>query len=177
MTTDMELEAWQQEWRDGTEPLPEWKRKIKRQNRWVAATTVVLGVCLSLSTLWALQARTSFVVGLTAGIWLTTVLACGYVWWVRREVWKPSAQTTLAYMELAHRRAVAKARQLRFSCYLLLAATLSLALFSVWDSKARGRNAAIIVALGIESVCLRRYERRKRREIEQTKKLIDDMKE
>jgi hypothetical protein len=80
-------------------------------------------------------------------------------------------------MELAHRRAVAKARQLRFSSFLLLAATLLFALFVAWDSKLRLRDIAIIGALGLEWVFFRHYERRKRREVKQTKELIEDMKE
>lgn len=177
MTTDIELEIWRQQWRDRTEPLPEWKRKIERQNRWTVAAIIVAGGCLAVSTLWAVQSRSSFAVGLAAGMWLTTVIAGSYAWWVRRGAWRPCAQTTLAYMELAHRRAVAKTRQLRFSCYLLLAATLLLAIFAAWSSKDRARDAAIVLALGIESVLLGHYERRKRREVEQTKKLIDEMKE
>lgn len=177
MTTDSELETWQQEWRDRTEPLPEWKRKIKRQNLRMALAMVAIGVCLALSTAWAERSRSSFAAGLAVGMWLTTAIAGSYAWRVRRGAWKPSAQTTLAYMELAHRRAIAKARQLRFSCYLVLAAILLLAPFLVLDSKARARDTAIIAALGIEAVFFRHYERRKRREVEQTKKLIDDMKE
>lgn len=177
MTTDTELETWQQEWRDRTEPLPEWKRKIKRQNLWMAVAALALGVCLAFSTVWAVRARSSFAAGLGAGMWLTTVIVGAYALRVRRGAWKPSAQTTLAYMELAHRRAVAKARQIRFSRYLLLAATLLFALFVAWDSKVRVRDIAIIVALAMEWLFLRQYERRKRRDVEQTKKLTEDMKE
>ena len=177
MTTDSELETWQREWRDRSEPLPEWKRKIKRQNLRMAVAAVAIGVGLALSTAWAWRSRSSFAAGLAVGMWLTTVIAGSYAWRIRRGAWKPSAQTTLAYIELAHRRAVAKARQLRFSCYLVLAAILLLAPFLAWDSKARARDLAIIAALGIEWVFLRHYERRQRREVEQTKKLIDDMKE
>ena len=32
MTSDLELETWQREWQEQTEPLPELKKKIKRQN-------------------------------------------------------------------------------------------------------------------------------------------------
>jgi Ca2+/Na+ antiporter len=178
VTTDSELETWQQEWCDRTEPLPKWKTKIKRQNLRMAVATIVISLFLALSTLWAVRTRSSFAMGLAAGGWLATVIAGSYAWWVRRGAWKPTAQTALAYIELAHRRAVAKARQLRFSFYFLLAVTLLFTAFLAWNGKALGaRNLAILVALGIELVFFRQYRRRKQREAEQTKKLIDEMKE
>jgi len=178
VTTDNELETWKQEWRDRTEPLPEWKTKIKRQNLWMTAAAMGTGVCLVLSTLWAVEARSSFAAGLAVGMWLTTVIAGSYTWRVWQGAWKPSAQTTLAYMELAHRRALAKARQLRFSFYFLLVSTVLLALFLTWNAKAlAARDVAIVAALGIELVFFRQLRRRKQREAEQMKKLIDEMKE
>jgi Flp pilus assembly protein TadB len=176
VTTDSELEIWQQEWRDRTEPLPEWKRKIERQNVCTAVAGSVIAVSLALSTLCAVIVRSSFAAGLAVGMGVATVVIGGYGWWVRRGAWKPSAQTTLAYMELAHRRAVAKARQLRFSFYFLLATILVLAAFVAWREKALPwGEVAITVAVGIELVFLHRWRRRKQREAEETQKLIIQM--
>lgn len=177
MTTDTELQTWQQEWRDHTEPLPEWKRKIRRQNLWTAAAIVALCLCLAFATLWAWRSRTSFAIGFAVGLWVASTVAGSYAWWVRRGAWRPTAQTTLAYMELLHRRAVAKARQLRFSFYFLLLAILGFAGFMAWDWKGiKVRDVAIVAALAMELFFFRHYGQRKRREIEETKKLIEEMK-
>ena len=55
MTTDTELERWQQEWREHTDPLPELKKKIRRQNWQTAAAIVAICACIVLSTLAAIQ--------------------------------------------------------------------------------------------------------------------------
>jgi hypothetical protein len=145
---------------------------------WIAAAVIVLGVALALSTAGAVRMRTSFAAGLAAGMWLATVIAGSYAWWIRRGAWKPHAQTTLAYMELAHRRAVAKARQLRFSSYLLLSVMLLFAIIAAWNWKPLSlRDAAILAALAIELLFFRHFRQRKQREAERTKRLIDDMKE
>ena len=56
MSNDTELEIWRQEWRDQTEPLPELRKKIKRQNLRTAAAIIAIGVCLAVSTSVALKA-------------------------------------------------------------------------------------------------------------------------
>lgn len=176
MTADTELENWKQEWGERTGPLPQWQTRIRRQNLWTAAAAVTLGVGLTLATAWAAQARTSFTAGLAVGMWLATLVLGSGAWWLRRGAWKPNAQTTLAYMELAHRRAVAKARQLQLSFYLLLSAILLLAIIAAWNWKAPSmRDLAILAVLGFELIYLRRFRQRKQREAERTRKLIDDM--
>lgn len=178
MTTDTELETWRREWRDQTEPLPELKRKIRRQNLRTAAAVGAICGCLALSTIEALRIRSAFIAGLAVGIGFASLVLGAYAWWVRRGAWKPTAQTTLAYAELSYRRAVAKSRTLRFSFYFLLAATFLLTAFAAWNWKHFAvRDGLIIAAMGIEAFFLRHYGRRKQREIEETKKLIDDMTE
>lgn len=178
MTSDTELQNWKEEWRERTGPLPQWKARIRRQNLWMAGSAALLGVALALSTGWALRAGGSFAAGLASGMWLATVALGGYGWWVRRGAWKPGAQTTLAYMELAHRRAVAKARQLRFSSLLLLAVMVPIAIFLAWSRGGLGmRELALLAACGIELIFFHRYRRRKEREAERTRQLIAELKE
>jgi hypothetical protein len=178
VTTDTELETWRREWRDQTEPLPELKKKILRQNLRTVAAVGAICVCLALSTVEALRSRSAFIAGLAVGIGFASLVSGTYAWWVRRGAWKPTAQTTLAYAELSYKRAIAKSRTLRFSfCFLLLATALFTA-FVAWNWKHfAARDGLIISAMGIEAFFLRHYGRRKRREIEETKKLIDAMTE
>lgn len=178
MTIDAELETWRREWRDRAEPLPELKKKIKRQNLQTIAAGIVLAACLVFSTVEALRSHSSFMSGFAIGLWFATVFAGGYAWWVRRGAWRPSAQTTLAYVELSHQRAVAKVRTLRFSFYLLLATTLLFAVFGAWNWKAfAARDAVILAALALELIFFAYYGRRKKREVAETRKLLEQIRE
>lgn len=176
MTNDTELETWQREWRDQTEPLPDLKKRIRRQNLQSLAAVLAVCACLAISTVLALRSRTSFMAGLAVGIGFAGLVLGGYAWWVRRGAWKPSAQTTLAYAELTYRRAVARARTARFSFYFLVAVTVLLTGLVAWNWKHfRARDGLVIAGLVTESFFLKHVERRKQRAIEQTRKLVDDL--
>jgi hypothetical protein len=178
VTIDQELETWRREWHEQTGPLPDLKKKIKRQNLRMVAGGILLGACLAFTTLEALQTRGVFMSGMASGIWFATLVGGSYAWWVRRGAWKPTAQTTLAYAELAHKRAIAKARTIRFSFYFLLTATLLFALFAVWNWKAfAARDGLVIAAMVLELFYFVYLGRRKKREIGETGKLVDQVKE
>ncbi len=178
MKTDLELETWRQEWRDRTEPLPELKKKIRRQNLRTAAAAIAICLCLAVSSTEAWLHRSWFMAGMAAGIAFAGVFVGGFAWWVRRGAWKPTAQTTLAYAELSYKRAVAKARTLRFSFHLLLAMIVLFAGFTAWHwHDFHLRERMILGAIVIELFFLKHLERRKKREIVETKKLVDDLKE
>ena len=175
MTRDIELESWQQEWRDQTEPLPELKKKIKRQNLRTALAIVAVVVGLALSTAAALRGHGSFMSGLATGMWFACIVMGGYAWRVRRGAWKPSAQTTLAYAELANKRALAKARTLRFAFYFLLTATVLFAGFAAWLWRTASDKwlLALVLTGMVAELCWMRYlARRNRREVEKTRKLL-----
>jgi hypothetical protein len=178
VTTDTELEAWRREWHSQTEPLPELRRKIRRQNLRIAAVVIAIGLCLALSTAEAWRSRSWFMAGLAAGIGFASLLLGGFGWWVRRGTWRPTAQTTLAYVELSYRRAVAKSRTIRFSFYFMLAVTVLFTAFAGWRGTIfAARGGAVAAAMVAELFFLGYCGRQKRREIEATKRLIDDMKE
>lgn len=176
MTTDLELETWKQEWRDQTEPLPELKKKIKRQNLRTAAAIIAVCVCLAFSTVEALRHRSPFMAGVAAGIAFAGLFVGGYAWRARRGAWRPTAQTTLAYAELCHRRAIARARILHFSFRFLLVATVLLALLVGWNWRHfHARDGIILAALVVELFVFKRLGRRKVREVEETGKLVQDL--
>ena len=174
MTVDIEIETWRREWQSQTEPLPKLKRKIQRQNLRTIAGVVLMCACLAVSTTEALRTRSSFMAGLAAGLWFAGLVLGSYAWWVQRGAWKPAAQTTQGYLELSYKRAVAKARTLRFSFYFLLAAIVVLAPFLLWSWKTlRGIGVLALAALVAELFLFRYLERRKKLEIEETKKLLE----
>jgi Flp pilus assembly protein TadB len=174
VTIDTELEMWRREWRNQTEPFPALKRKIRRQNLRIVAAVAAIALCLVLATVGALRSRSSFMFGLVTGIAFAGVFQGGYAWWVRRGAWKPAAQTTLAYRELSHKRALATARTTRFSFYFLLIGTVLYAAFSAWNWRSFSTTAALVLAaLVIEMVLLGDNRRRAKREIEETSKLLE----
>lgn len=176
MNTDTELEVWQGEWRQQTEPLPELKRKIKRQNLRTWLAVAAIAVCLLFSTTEALRGRGSFMAGLASGLWFASLLLGGYGWWVRRGSWRPTAQTTRAYVELTYKRAVARGRILRFALYFLLTATILYAGFAAWNWKASSEKwlpALVLAGMVIELFVLRHCGRRQRQEIEKTRGLME----
>ncbi len=176
MTIDTELEAWRQEWLEHTDPLPELKKKIGRQNLRTAAAILAIGLCLAVSTIEALRLHSSFLAGAATGISLVSIFVGGYAWWVRRGAWKPAAQTTAAYAELCYKRAVAKARTVRFSFYFLLATVIPIVAFSAFHWRTlRPFEGVILAALVAELFWLKHFERRKRQEIEETKKLVESV--
>jgi hypothetical protein len=178
MTTDTELENWQREWREHTEPLPELKKKIRRQNWQTVAAIVGVCACLVFSTVRAIQTHSSFMAGGAAGIAFAGIVMGSYAWWLRRGSWKPSAQTTLAYAELAYKRAVAKARLLRFIfIFLLFTVVLFSGFLALKSGRIHPREMIIAAGMIVELFYIKRQERRKLQEVEETKKLLADIKE
>ena len=102
----------------------------------------------------------------------------GYAWWVKRGAWKPAANTILAYAELTHKRAQAKSRLLHFAFYFLLVTVILFSGFLAWNLKrVHPRDVFIDAALIAELFYIKRQERRKLQEMQETKKLIEDLRE
>src|SRR5262249_36808958 len=99
-------------------------------------------------------------------------------WWVKRGAWKPASNTTLAFAELMHKRAQAKARILHFAFYVLLVTVVLFSGFLGWNLKRiHLRDVFIDTALIVEVFYIKRQERRKLQEMKETKKLIEDIRE
>jgi TRAP-type C4-dicarboxylate transport system permease large subunit len=180
---DTELESWKQEWRAHSDPMPDaelpvLKKKIKRQDQRAALAIAATGVCLILSTFAAWKLRTPFLSGLASGIWFGSLTMGAYAWSVRRGAWKPAAETTTAYAELSYKRAIARERTARFAFWLLLVATVLYGGFLAWDGKGTSaRFVAIFVAMTAETFWLHTIARRKKREIETTRRLVESCRE
>ncbi|HWW20041.1 MAG TPA: hypothetical protein VNZ06_04490 [Steroidobacteraceae bacterium] len=176
---DAELDSWKREWRERTDPFPALKRKISRQNLKTGAAIVVLLLLMALSLAGALHYATAFMYGAVVGVWTLVPILGGYVWWVARGAWKATAQTTVAYAELAHRRAVARARTLRFGLIYLLVAWVLGAGVLAWDWRHFSTSLALVLlGLLIELLVFRYYlQPRRQRQIEEAAKLVDYIRE
>jgi hypothetical protein len=178
MKLDSELESWQQEWRAQTQPLPELKRKIRRQNLRTIGAISAICLCLAASTIAAFRNHSPLMAGVAAGISFAGLFLGAYGWWVQRGAWKPTAQTTLAYAELCYKRAVAKVRILRFAFYFLLVATVLYTGFVIWNWKHfRAFSWAMAAVLIVELFFIHYRGQRKQQDVEETKKLLDTIKE
>lgn len=178
MNADMELEAWRQEWRAQSAPLPELKRKIRRQNVRTIAAFAAVSVCLILAVAATVRYHSALAAGVAVGIAFSSFVLGAYTLRARRGAWKPTAQTTLAYAELAHRRAIAKLKTIRAGWYLLIATITAGAVLIAWSwSHVHVRDGVILAALVAELFLLKNRERRVKREIEETRKLIEGLTE
>jgi len=178
VTVDTELDVWRREWRAETEPFPALKKKIRRQNLRIAGAIAAIGVCLIVSTIEAVRTGNAFVAGLATGVGFAGIVQGAYSWWVRRGAWRPAAQTTLAYAELAYKRAVATARTTRFSFRFLVIAVALYAGLVVWHWKTFALFHWLILVAMIAELFLLDYNRRRAlRGLEESKALFEQTKE
>jgi hypothetical protein len=175
---DTELATWQQEWREQTEPLPDVRKKIKRQDQWTTFAIAAACILLVLSAIAALHTHNSFFSGFAAGLWFTCLTTGAYAWRVKRGTWKPTAQTTAAYIELWHKRAIARERIIRFGFRFLLTAIVLYAGFAAWHWRDFSKMGVVVLtAMIAELFWFVRIGRKKRQEIELTQKLLQSSKE
>jgi hypothetical protein len=178
VTADAELDLWRREWRDRTEPFPALKRKIRRQNLRITAAVAAIAVCLVGSTVEAVRTGNSFLAGLATGVGFAGIVQGAYSWWVRRGAWKPAAQTTLAYAELAYKRAIATARTTRFSFRFLVIVVALYAGVGAWHWKTFSAVYALILVAMVAEIFLLDYNRRRARQgLEESKRLFEQTKQ
>ncbi|HEX4002712.1 MAG TPA: hypothetical protein VHX36_08690 [Candidatus Acidoferrales bacterium] len=172
MTVDTELDVWRRDWQEETEPFPMLKRKIRRQNLRIAGAVIAIAACLVVSTIEAVRTGNAFVAGLATGIGFAGIVQGGYAWRVRRGAWRPASQTTLAYAELAYKRAAATARTTRFSFRFIVIAAAVYAGVAVWHWKTFSlAYGLILVAMVIEAFWLNYNRQRAARGLEDSRKL------
>jgi hypothetical protein len=178
VTVDTELDVWRREWREETEPFPALKKKIRRQNLRIVGAIVAIAVCLIVSTIEAIRTGNAFVAGLAAGIGFAGIVQGAFSWWARRGAWRPAARTTLAYAELAYKRAIATARTTRFSFRFLVIVVVLFAALAVWHWKTFAAVYGLILVAMVAELFLLDYKRqRAQRGLEESKALFEQTKE
>lgn len=177
---DTELQTWAQEWRQDGDLLPDLKKKIRRQNRLMLLSAVLLAALMLLSAATAYYRGDSFTLGFASGLWAAAIVAGGYALRVRRGSWKPVSQTTQAYAALVHQRAVAKFKTVRFSGLLLLIATLlytgeTFVSWAAMSAKSHRVAASVSVAMLLELGFMVWYGKRKQRQADKAKDLLSSL--
>jgi len=172
MSLDLERERWRQEWSFDTEPLPELTRRVRGQNRRLLAGGIALAACLAAATVVALRAPGSEWSGFAIGVWAAAVVGGGYALWVRRGTWEPAAQTTHAYADLLHRRAIATLAKTVFLRRALTVVLLAYGALMVWNvPRLTPRTMAVAALLALETMLFRAIEARRRRALDAAARL------
>ena len=178
MTTDTELENWQREWREHTEPLPELKKKSSgRIGRRSGPSLVSALVWLSrprgpskrIALLWRAVRQGLPSPGL---LWAVMRGGCDAVPGnpVRKPHWPmPNSPTNGRWQK--------RACFVFAFIFLLCTVVLFSGFLALSLRRIHPREMIIDAALIVELFYIKRQERRKLQEVEETKKLLSDIRE
>lgn len=135
MSIDLELDGWRRQWqRQPVRGAAELKESVLRETRRTkimllapTAVTVIIGG-------WALLQVWFFpvpgAISLAIGVWTCIAFAWAGSLWLARGTWRPRAETTAAFLELAIRRCESGLRAVPFAIALY---TLELAVMFLWS--------------------------------------------
>jgi Na+/melibiose symporter-like transporter len=196
MIEDRELNSWREQWGGFAEPSAEFQSKvrqrIKRHDRRFVLGNVLAAVALFGILIFAVFMRhqsSSMGTGWATGICVLVFVSTGFRIWILRGMWRPQTESTRAFVELWHRRLLARIRMLRIAVYLSLGwIVVCAALTAVnWgtigpDVKARPRDwLEVLVACVLMQPVLwfgaKWLRRRKLAELNEVKNILDEMKE
>lgn len=196
MIEDRELDTWREQWGSVAEPLPEMQhqiqRKIKRQNMRFVLSNLVAAIAfvavLIVGVAVVRQEASRWRVGGAVGMIIFVSVCAAYRLWVQRGTWRPETESTCAFVELWHGRVVARIRLLRLASYLVpgwivFCAALAIVNWTtiVPEIKAHpGRWLAELIAillfLAAAMFWLVWYRRHNRAELNEVKRILDEMK-
>jgi hypothetical protein len=127
MSEDHELDSWRERWGSVLGPSPDFQhkiqQKIKDQDRRFSLGNVLTAVALTGILIFAVVVRhqASWLgTGWATGICVLVFVSAGYRIWVLRGTWRAETQSTRAFVELWHRRVLARIRLLRIAIYMAL---------------------------------------------------------
>ena len=182
--TDREMRDWMEDWRDDAPPGAEARaailRHVRRRSRTLALVTagdlVVTILLLGLFGALLARAREPETIAVLVAGGLLAVSALGLATWNRRGIWRPSAETTEAFLEISLLRCRRSLRAVRYSYgimvveALLLVPWLVIGILRRPDTRPFGWNpylfygALLALIFGAMLLGCRWYARRVRRE-------------
>ena len=138
MNTDLELETWSQEWQREPLVLPDLRRKVERESRWLRAmrlseiaVTLVFG---GGTILWAVRSAHADVWVLALFTWISIAIAWAFALLNTHTLWSPAAQSNSDFIDLSIRRCRAQLRATLFSVALYF---FNLSFTMVWVYRAQ----------------------------------------
>jgi hypothetical protein len=194
MIEDRELDSWREQWGSVGEPPPEFRRKIlqkikRHRRRFLLGNLFAVGAFVGILIFAVFMRRQSSWMGTgwATGICVLVFVSAGYRVWVLRGTWRPEAQSTRAFVELWHRRAVARTRMLRIAIYVSLGWIVFCAVLTAANWTTIGQNVrahptdwieVLVVCLLMQPVIwswAAWLRRRKVAELNEVKRILDDM--
>ena len=191
MTEDRELELWREQWTSAAEPLPEIRKKIRRKNFFFVVSNALSATALLAALIFAAivvrHDPSRLRVGWAIGITLLIFVGGGYRLWVQRGTWRAETDSTKAFVELWHRRVLAKLRLLHAASYLVAGWITFCAVLAAinWAAIAPDVHAhptdwlkvlgAVVLMVAGMYIWLAWYRRRKLAELNEAKKILDEL--
>ena len=155
MTERNELTDWAAAWQ-ADDPLPERTRqdvqhRVARSQRWwrigtlAEAVIAVVGLAVVLSVGLRAERPVERVAMTSLAVVVLLTVAGG--WWLRRDTWRPAAESTAAWIEFLIRRATRRVQMAWFGAAIL---PVEIAIFVPWilsraERAADGRDAALLL--------------------------------
>lgn len=182
--TDREMREWMEDWRDDAPPAAEVRaailRHVRRRSRTLALVTagevIVTILLLGLFGVLLSRARDPETIAVLVAGGLLAVSAFALANWNRRGTWRPSVETTEAFLEISLLRCRRSLRAVRYSYGImvveafLLVPWLVIGILRRPDTRPLGWNpylfygALLALIFGAMLLGCRWYARRVRRE-------------
>jgi len=125
MTEDRELDLWREQWSSIAGPSPELRHqvqeRIKLQDRQFLIGNLLTAVAFVGMLIFAvyLSHQASWLgKGWATGVCVLVFVSAGYRIWILRGTWRAETQSIHAFVELWHRRVLARLRLLRIAIYV-----------------------------------------------------------
>jgi hypothetical protein len=128
MTEDRELDLWREQWSGVARPSPEFRRQVQKRikvqdRRFWLGNLLALAAFVGMLTLafYQLSHQTSRLEkGQATGVCVLLFVAVTCRLWIMRGTWRAETQSVRAFMELWHRRVLARIRGLQLGIYVAI---------------------------------------------------------
>jgi hypothetical protein len=195
MTEDHELDVWREQWRGVARLSPEFKsqiqKRIKVQNRhfWLGNLLVVASLVgmLILAVHQLSYPANRFEKGQAIGVFVLLFVSVTCRLWIMRGTWRAETQSIRAFLELWHRRVLARIRGLQIAIYLsigwlVFCAALAAANWATIKPVVMAHPAGCLVMMVVIVVMLRLiwfgamwFRRRKVAELKEVTRHLEEM--
>lgn len=125
MTEDHELDLWREQWGSVAGPSKEFHRQVQKRieiqdRRFLLGNLLTSAVFLGMLVFAVYLSHQSSWLGKgwATGVCILVFVSVAYRLWILRGTWRAETQSISAFLELWHRRALARIRMLRISIYV-----------------------------------------------------------
>lgn len=145
-------ELWREESETDLQTLHELPRRVRRQTLRMFVWSVLEGV-LTLGLAWvvlrvALRNPDPPTLAWAVAIGIFFIVALTFTFYNRKGIWRASAETTRAFLDLRAERARRKLQTVRFSRWLLAAEVVFLIPWTIWDASVSSQTPARYALMG-----------------------------